>query len=129
VSGPRPRSRSARSSVRALLVAAGLAAAAAGCGPAGSPAPPALVSPIDGIIVAVDASSISDVYGFTLRVAGGATYRFTLGQLENPTQFPPGHLEAHEATSQPVRVYFATQGSELVVYRLEDAPGSSPPPS
>ena len=111
-----------------MVLAIAAVVALAACGPGGATASPGLVSPIDGIIVAVDASSISDVRGFTLRLPGGATMQFTLGQLENPTQFPPGHLEAHEATSQPVRVYFVAQGSELVVFRLEDAPGSSAPP-
>jgi hypothetical protein len=105
-----------------VLLAAGLAA----CGPGPSPST-GPVSPVDGIIVGVDATNISNVRGFTLRTGAGEMIQFALGQLENPTQFPPGHLLEHEATSQPVRVYFATSGSTLLVYRLEDAPGSSAP--
>lgn len=104
------------------LVSAGILGA---CAPAASSSP-GLVSPVDGIIVGVDATNLSTVRGFTLRTASGQLLGFTLGQLENPTQFPPGHLLEHAATSQPVRVYFATSGSTLLAYRLEDAPGSSP---
>lgn len=112
----------------ALVLTPSLAAAVllAACS-SGSPSSPTLASPVDGIIVGVDATNISIVRGFTLRTKAGQTIQFTLGELEDPTQFPPGHLLEHQATSQPVRVYFATSGSILLVYRLEDAPGSSAP--
>jgi hypothetical protein len=82
---------------------------------------PDVTSPAEGVIVAVDATSLSDVRGFTLRTAGGAAFEFKLGVLENPTAFPPGHLAEHQATSAPVLVYFRIEGGERVVYRLEDA--------
>jgi hypothetical protein len=111
-----------------LLAAAGALAvvlgACAGATPAPSQAPPA--SPVDGVIVAVDASGLSEVRGFTLRLADGSTMTFRLGQLENPTQFPPGHLKEHQATSIAVRVFFVAGPDGPVVYRLEDAPGASP---
>ena len=90
-------------------------------------ASPDVTSPAEGIIVAVDAASISDVRGFTLRTPAGAVLEFKLGALENPTAFPPGHLAEHQATSSPVLVYFRVQNGGRVVYRLEDAlPSSSP---
>jgi hypothetical protein len=79
-------------------------------------------SPVEGIVVAVDAVSLGDVRGFTLRTTGGATYDFKLGTLEDPTDFPPGHLAEHQATSSPIRVSFRVENGERVVYRLEDAP-------
>jgi hypothetical protein len=116
----------------AWLLAFVVVAVVAACGPSqrASPAPPSLPpSPIDGVIVGVAGTGLSDVTGFTLRTASGATIVFKLGTLENPTQFAPGHLKEHEATSQPVRVFFVAGPDGPVVYRLEDAPGSSPPPS
>jgi len=110
--------RVASAGVLGLLIAA--------CGqPVVSPGPAATAypaSPVDGVIIAIDASSIADVRGFTLLTATGQRITFTLGNLENPTAFPPGHLVEHEATSLPVRVYYRLEGSLPVVYRLEDAP-------
>jgi hypothetical protein len=121
-------------SQRALLLGCLLIALAlmlAGCGPAASPgassaSTPALSSPVDGVVVAVDASGLTQVHGFTLRTSAGTSYTFTLGALENATQFSPSHVAEHMATSIPVRVYFIDQDGARVVYRLEDAPNGSP---
>jgi hypothetical protein len=83
-------------------------------------------SPVVGVIIAVDASSISDVRGFTILTTDGRRIALTLGTLENPTDFPPGHLMEHQATSEPVRVYFRLENGVPVVYRLEDASVASP---
>jgi hypothetical protein len=114
--------------LRRLAIAAAIGMLVGGCGPSASPSS-GPVSPVDGIIVAVDGTNISIVRGFSLRTVTGQTIAFTLGQLENPTQFPPGHLKEHEATSQPVRVYFVAQGPTLLVYRLEDVPAAGATPS
>jgi hypothetical protein len=42
--------------------------------------------------------------------------------LENPTEFPPGHLAEHLASSEPIRAYFREADGKRVVYRLEDVP-------
>ena len=86
------------------------------------PAPtPDVSSPVDGVVVSVDASSLSDVRGFVIRTPGGFAFEFALGKLENPTEFPPGHLAEHQATSEPIRAFFRIEGGRRVVYRLEDA--------
>jgi len=105
-----------------------LATAAVGCtNQPSAAASPDVTSPTAGIIVAVDATSISDVRGFTLRTPTGGVVEFKLGLLENPTAFPPGHLAEHLATSAPVVVYFRVANGERVVYRVEDAlPSPSP---
>jgi hypothetical protein len=117
------------------LALIGLAFAAAACGPAASPSPVASLipttsagaslpaSPVEGVIVSVDSSSLSDVRGFTLRTSGGRTIDFRLGTLENPTEFPPGHLKEHQATSEAIRVFFRIEAGLPVVYRLADAAG------
>jgi hypothetical protein len=98
-----------------------------GCGATCACAPP---PPVDGVVVEVRATGLTEVQGFTLRpTTGGANLVFTLGPLENATQFPPGHLKEHEATGTPVRVYYTSSNGQLVAYRLEDAPVSSPVPS
>ena len=78
------------------------------------------------MVIAVDSSGLTDVQGFTLRVSGGFSYEFELGTLENATEFPPGHIAEHQATSQLVRVFFRTENGVHIAYRLEDAtpPGS-----
>ena len=85
------------------------------------PATPDVTSPAEGVVIDVDAAGLDDVRGFTLRTSGGFAFDFVLGTLENPTEFPPGHLAEHQATSLPIRVYFRAEGGQHVVYRLEDA--------
>jgi hypothetical protein len=117
---------------RAILALAVAAVLACSCQPFSSSPPvptPDVVSPVDGVVVSVDASGLTDVRGFVLRVSSGFAFDFVLGPLENPTAFPPGHLAEHQATSAPVRVYFHLDGGKRVVYRLEDAVPVSPAPN
>ena len=126
-----------RRALACLVVLAALLAAACSPGPgtsagpgaqgsiagpaSGTPgAPPG--SPIDGLVIDLQAQGLTEVTGFTLRTNDGREIAFRLGILENGAQFPPGHLAAHMATAQPVRVWFREDGGSLVVYRLEDAP-------
>ena len=115
--------------VVALVVIVGLAAAAAilaggsGGRGAGGPgaAPPSGASEVTGVIVAVDSAGLGDVSGFTLRQTGGEQLTFDLSELRNGTQFPPGHLSEHQATAQPVRVWYRDDGTRLYGLWLEDA--------
>ena len=87
---------------------------------------PEVTSPVEGVVIAVDGSGLTQVRGFTLRTSGGFAFDFSLGALENATAFSPSHLAEHMATSQPIRAYFRIQDGRRVVYRLEDAsPASS----
>ena len=74
------------------------------------------------MVVAVDSAGLGDVAGFTLRRPGGELVEFSLRDLENGTQFPPGHLAEHQATAEPVRVWYRTEGPDRLAIRLEDAP-------
>ncbi len=123
------RSRSrliAQTSRLTLTFAVGLAVAA--CAGSGSQAPSIAASaavpasPAEGVVVHVDSTGLGNVTGFTMRLPGGATLALTLGTLENATQFAPGHLAEHQATSSPVRAWFVANGGVLTLYRLEDAP-------
>ena len=82
-------------------------------------------SPVDGVVIGVDAQSLGDVRGFTLRTMDGLTLTLTLGTLENATAFSPSHLSEHQATSEPIRVWFRVEAGQSVVYRLEDATPAS----
>jgi hypothetical protein len=79
-----------------------------------------------GLVVAVDASGLTDVRGFTLRTADGRTVDFRIGVLENGAEFPPGHLLEHKATGVRIVVTYRQENGELVAVRLDDVAGSSP---
>jgi hypothetical protein len=96
--------------------------------PEGSATPPPadLVSPVTGVLTHIDASGLSQVAGFTLRLDDGREIGFRIGVLENGSVFPPGHLVEHFQAFSPIRVSFRRDGDALVVYRLEDAASASP---
>ena len=79
-----------------------------------------------GVVVSVQAISLTDVQGFTIRTPDGRTVVFRVGDLQNGTQFPPGHLAEHRATAAPIVVTYRDDGGEHVAIRLDDAPAASP---
>lgn len=79
-----------------------------------------------GVVTAVDAASLTDVRGFTLRTTDGRTVTFRIGRLENAAEFSPGHLAEHQATSAPIVVTYVPEGEERVAVRIEDAVLASP---
>ena len=88
--------------------------------PSGPDLPPG-TEQMTGVVVAVDAVSLSDVRGFTLRRPGGELVEFSLRELENGTQFAPGHLAEHQAIADPIRVIFRSADDQRLALRLEDA--------
>ena len=74
-----------------------------------------------GIVTSIDSGGLTDVRGFTLRTDGGRELVFRIGALENGTEFPPGHLTEHQSLASLIRVWYRTEGGELVAFRLEDA--------
>ena len=91
---------------------------ACACTPSEPPLPP---SPIKGVVVAVDSAGLGDVKAFTLRLPDRTTILLRLGTLENATEFSPGHLVEHQASSQPILAFYRLVDGKPVVYRLEDA--------
>jgi hypothetical protein len=75
-----------------------------------------------GVVVAVQATSLSSVQGFSIRTADGRTVDFRVGAIEDAALFPPGHLAEHKVSLKPVRVTYVVEGGGLVAVRLEDAP-------
>ena len=118
--------RSTRNLFALVLVAVIAVTAAAAFVLGGSslidPEAPANAASVDGVIVAVRSEGLDRVNGFDLRTIGQGTIAFTIGDLENGAEFPPGHLVEHQATAQPVRVWYRTEGGDRVAVRLEDAP-------
>jgi hypothetical protein len=113
---------------RTIIVGAGLVialVAAAAYVVASAAQPPRQTE--TGVVIAVDSMSLTNVKGFTIRTPDGRTVVFRLGQLENASQFAPGHLNEHVATAVPVLVTYRNENGQRVVVRLEDAPGASPP--
>jgi hypothetical protein len=131
---PTPRSRRGIATLRAALAEALLLAVLVGCAGAASPSPTgpagpsgsAPASPVAGVIIGIDSSGLNGVHAFSLRTSTGRILRFTLGNLDNPTMFPPGHLAEHQLTGLPVLAFFTVDGPNLVVFHLEDAPVPSP---
>ena len=111
-----------------VVLALALCGTVAACGGDATPTVPAVTapvnvaSPVDGRVIKIDAEALTRVKAFTLRTDAGAEIVFTIGVLENGTEFPPGHLAEHMATSSAVRVSFRDENGSRVVYRLEDAP-------
>ena len=75
-----------------------------------------------GVVVAVEATSLSSVQAFSIRTQDGRTVEFRVGTIENAAQFAPSHLAEHKVTLIPIRVTYVDGGGGPVAVRLEDAP-------
>ena len=74
-----------------------------------------------GVVTAIESEGLTDVRSFTLRTQDGRDLDFRIGVLENGAEFPPGHLGEHQTLRTLIRVWYRSDGSELVAFRLEDA--------
>ncbi len=101
--------------VAVIVVVAGLAASGVLGGPRRQLA--------TGIVVAVEATSLSDVTGFSIRTRDGQTVDFRIsGPTENGSTFAPGHLAEHKVTLAPIQVTYVDRAGGHVALRIEDAP-------
>lgn len=82
---------------------------------------PANATAAVGVIVNVKSEGLDRVTQFTLRTTDQGSLVFMIGDLENGVEFPPGHLVEHQATAQPIRVWYRIEGDAKVAIRLEDA--------
>ena len=109
----------------AVVAIAAAVVALTGGGPADGSRPDGPA--VDGVAIQVESSGLASVSGFTLRTADGRELRFGLGELQNATQFAPGHLAEHVATSQPIRVWYRETAGGLEALWLEDVPAGTRP--
>jgi hypothetical protein len=107
--------------VAILILGGGAVALLGASGGGNATTPPPDTIEVVGVIVAVDSAGLGDVRDFTLRLDGGAQLTLGLDALENGTEFPPGHLAEHQATSQPVRVWYREVDGQAQAIRLADA--------
>jgi hypothetical protein len=75
-----------------------------------------------GIVVAVEATSLTSVQGFSIRTSDGRTVDFRLGALEDASAFPPGHLAEHRVSLVPIQVTYIDRDGSHVAVTLVDAP-------
>jgi hypothetical protein len=75
-----------------------------------------------GVVVAVEATSLSSVQGFSIRTTDGRTVDFRVGAIENATTFPPGHLAEHKVSLAPIQVTYVDRDGGHVAVALADAP-------
>jgi hypothetical protein len=105
----------------AVIALAGAAAFLVGGSGVRRPDGPTNAESVVGVIVGVKSEALDQVTGFTLRTTDQTTLVFAVGDLENGAVFPPGHLVEHQATAQPVRVWYRTEAGARIAIRLEDA--------
>ena len=105
----------------AVITLTGAAALLLGGGGPDDPGVPAYATAGVGVSGGVKSEGLDRVSGFSLRTTDQGTLTFVVGDLENGAAFPPGHLVEHQATAQPVRVWYRTEAGEKVAIRLEDA--------
>ena len=110
-----PRRRRLVALGAAVIAAILLAVAATGLGGSGRQVE-------TGIVVSVDATSLSQVHGFSIRTTDGRTFDFRIVSLENASNFPPGHLAEHKVSLAPVRVTYVDRDGAHEAVRIEDAP-------
>ena len=76
---------------------------------------------IVGVVVDVDTKGLGHVVSFELRRHGRMYRVFVDPRAAEAYQFPPDHLIAHLASSQPVRVGVEERGGRLYATTMADA--------
>lgn len=84
--------------------------------------PPADALYAEGVVVAVDARTLTDVRSFDLRTTDGTIVTFDLSGLRNGVAFPPGHLSEHMATASPILVWYRNEGGVDKAIWILDSP-------
>ncbi len=77
---------------------------------------------VEGVILEVEAVSITEVASFTLLVDDGEVLEFgiALDATDDPTEgFFPGHMRGHALASELVRVFYREEDGRLLALRLE----------
>jgi hypothetical protein len=83
-----------------------------------------------GVIITVDAPSLTVLNSFTLRDQHGQmlTFHIAPDAARDPQEgFVAGHLRSHALAAEKVRVTYRTQGDELLAEKLEHCNTALPP--
>jgi hypothetical protein len=83
-----------------------------------------------GVIITVDAPSLTVLNSFTLRDQHGQmlTFHIAPDAARDPQEgFVAGHLRSHALAAEKVRVTYRKQGDELLAEKLEHCSAASPP--
>jgi hypothetical protein len=80
---------------------------------------PSSRSEVTGVVLAVDARSLTDVRSFTLK-SEDETLEIRIDP-DADYSFPPSHLRNHALSGQPVRVELDERGEDLFATEMEDA--------
>ena len=98
-----------------LLACLALAALFVACGNGGERS-------VVGVIIDVQASSLTRIDSFTLRENDGATLVFEVAPdaAQDPREgFFPGHLRTHALAAEQVEVFYREEDGRLLALRLE----------
>ena len=73
---------------------------------------------VTGVVTEVDAETLTNVNGFTVR-SDDETYEFVVDS-DTELEFPPAHLNEHRVSGEPVQVTYEERDGELYAVSVED---------
>lgn len=77
----------------------------------------------EGVILEVEATSLTEVASFTLRTNDGETLVFAIAPdaaVDPDNGFVASHLRSHAGLGEQVAVYYREEGDARLAFRLED---------
>jgi hypothetical protein len=103
-----------------LVLAGALFAAMAGiaCGGGGGG-----TKSVVGVVIDVQASSLTKLDGFTLHTNNGKTLKFVVApdaDRDPQNGFVAGHLRTHALGATKVKIFYREENGRLLAFRLED---------
>ena len=78
---------------------------------------------VEGIILDVQSTSLTQIQSFTMRTNDGDTLVFHVAPDARPDPqegFVPGHLRSHAVAAEQVKVYYREENGDLLATRLVD---------
>jgi hypothetical protein len=104
-----------------LVLASALFAAVAGIACAGGSGNG--TKSVTGVVIDVQASSLTKLDGFTLHTDNDKTLKFKVApdaDRDPQNGFAAGHLRTHALGATKVRIFYREENGQLLAFRLED---------